>query len=245
MLLDVQNVTQAFEDKTIIQAISLHVISGEIVSLLGISGSGKTTLFNIIAGLTKPKSGQVLLNDHSIIGQTGQVSYMLQKDLLMDYRTVEDNVILPLVIQGQRKKAARKQAQPFFEEFGLSGYAQKYPADLSGGMRQRAALLRTYLFQKPVALLDEPFSALDAITKRSLHAWYLEIMGKIHLSTLLITHDIDEALVLSNRIYVLAQTPSVIVDEISIPRALHDRPGFELSNDFLDLKRRIIKDLDI
>nr|WP_125713279.1 ABC transporter ATP-binding protein [Agrilactobacillus yilanensis] len=245
MILDVKNVTQSFDGQQIIQKINLQVAKGEIVSLLGVSGSGKTTLFNVIAGLNQPASGDVLLAGTSILNQPGQVSYMLQKDLLMPYRTVLDNVILPLLITGTSKKLARKQALPFFEEFGLTGYAKSYPDELSGGMRQRAALLRTYLFHKPVALLDEPFSALDAITKRALHRWYLEIMGKIHLSTLLITHDIDEALVLSNRIYVLAQKPSIIVDEINIPEALHQQPEFELSDEFLQLKRRIITDLNI
>ncbi|MCH4172121.1 MAG: ABC transporter ATP-binding protein [Lactobacillus sp.] len=245
MLLQVEHVSKSFDQKTIIQDINLHVAQGEIVSLLGISGSGKTTLFNIIAGLSQPDSGTVLLQDRAILNQPGQVSYMLQKDLLMPYRTVANNVILPLLITGMKKKQALVKAAPFFAEFGLSGYEDKYPTDLSGGMRQRAALLRTYLFDKPLALLDEPFSALDAITKRALHTWYLDIMAKIHLSTLLITHDIDEALVLSNRIYVLADTPSVISDEITIPKALHDTSEFELSNEFLQLKRRIIGDLHI
>ncbi|GAF41613.1 peptide ABC transporter ATPase [Agrilactobacillus composti DSM 18527 = JCM 14202] len=245
MLLQVEHVSKSFDQKTIIKDINLHVAQGEIVSLLGISGSGKTTLFNIIAGLSQPDSGSVLLQDRSILNQPGQVSYMLQKDLLMPYRTVANNVILPLLITGIKKKHALIKAAPLFAEFGLSGYEDKYPADLSGGMRQRAALLRTYLFDKPLALLDEPFSALDAITKRALHTWYLDIMAKIHLSTLLITHDIDEALVLSNRIYVLANTPSVISDEIAIPKALHDASEFELSNEFLQLKRRIIADLHI
>lgn len=245
MLLEVKNVTQAFGDHEIIKNIDLHVAQGEVVSLLGVSGSGKTTLFNIISGLNAPVKGSVTLEGTDILNRPGHVSYMLQKDLLMPYRTVLDNVILPLMIMGMGKKKARAKALPFFEDFGLKGYAMRYPDDLSGGMRQRAAFLRTYLFNKPLALLDEPFSALDAITKRTLHQWYLDIMKQIHLSTLLITHDIDEALVLSNRIYVLAQTPSVIVDELEIPESLHQQKNFELSDAFLDLKRRVINDLHI
>lgn len=245
MLLEVKNVTQSFDGHEIIKNIDLHVAQGEVVSLLGVSGSGKTTLFNIISGLNTPVCGSVTLKDEDILNQPGHVSYMLQKDLLMPYRTVLDNVILPLMIMGMNKKEARAKALPFFEDFGLKGYARRYPDDLSGGMRQRAAFLRTYLFNKPLALLDEPFSALDAITKRTLHQWYLDIMKQIHLSTLLITHDIDEALVLSNRIYVLAQTPSIIVDELEIPEALHQQKDFELSDEFLALKRQVISDLHI
>ena len=140
---------------------------------------GKTTLFHVLAGLTRPDEGQVLLENGEITGQAGKISYMLQKDLLLPYRTIEDNISLPLLIQGNSKKQARKQMEEYYSIFGLEGTAKKYPFQLSGGMRQRAALLRTYMFSQKVALLDEPFSALDAITKRQMHQWYLDIMKKI------------------------------------------------------------------
>lgn len=169
----VSGVTKSFDGRTIIEDISIEIHDRELVSLLGVSGGGKTTLFNVISGLMKPDRGQVFLDGEEITGKPGNVSYMLQKDLLLPYRTVEDNVALPLVIGGMKKKEARKKAAPYFEEFGLAGTEKKYPAQLSGGMRQRAALLRTYLFSDRLALLDEPFSALDTLTKRSMHRWYL------------------------------------------------------------------------
>ena len=199
----VSDVTKAFGEKTVLQDVSIRIQDHELVSLLGVSGGGKTTLFNVISGLLTPDRGQVLLDGEDITGIPGKVSYMLQKDLLLPYRTVEDNVALPLVIGGMKKKEARQKVAPYFEEFGLLGTEKKYPAQLSGGMRQRAALLRTYLFSDRLALLDEPFSALDTLTKRAMHRWYLDVMEQIHLSTIFITHDIDEAVLLSDRIYIL------------------------------------------
>ena len=184
----------------VLEDISITLNKGELVSLLGISGGGKTTLFNIIAGLSRPDTGHVLLDGEDVTGCPGRVSYMLQKDLLLPYRTIEDNVALPLIVKGMKKREARELASPYFRQFGLEGTQKKYPAQLSGGMRQRAALLRTYLFSGSVALLDEPFSALDMMTKKSVHDWYLKVMDEIHLSTLFITHDIDEAILLSDRI---------------------------------------------
>jgi ABC-type nitrate/sulfonate/bicarbonate transport system ATPase subunit len=146
----------------------------------------------------EPDSGRVFLGDRDITGQAGQVSYMQQKDLLLPYKTVLDNVSLPLVLRGQPKSEARAQALVQFKQFGLEGTDSKYPSQLSGGMRQRAALLRAHLFGSTVALLDEPFSALDAITKRTIHRWYLELVDKLGMSTIFITHDIDEAILLSD-----------------------------------------------
>ena len=202
-VLKVDNVFKSFDGEEIIQNISLKLHEGEIVSLLGVSGGGKTTLFNIISGLSQPDEGAVYLNEENITGKPGNVSYMLQKDLLLPYRNILDNVALPLIIRGMKKVEARKKAAAYFAEFGLEGTEHKYPSEISGGMKQRAALLRTYLFSEKVALLDEPFSALDMLTKRAVHEWYLEIMEKIRLSTLFITHDIDEAILLSDRIYLL------------------------------------------
>lgn len=240
-LLEVRDVSFSYnESAVILEDVSVTLREGEIVCLLGVSGGGKTTLFNIIAGLVRPDKGSVLLRGEDITGQSGKVSYMLQKDMLLPYRTVEDNVALPLIIKGTKKKEAREIVGKYFRQFGIDGRQKKYPAELSGGMRQRAALLRTYLFSADVALLDEPFSALDAITKADMHRWYLDVMENIRLSTIFITHDIDEAVMLSDRIYLLGGRPGEIKDEIVISEPKPRRADFNLTDDFLVYKRRII-----
>ena len=163
--LEVIKISKSFDGNSVLKDISIELNKGELVCLLGVSGGGKTTLFNIISGLLTPDKGQVLLDGKDITNQPGHISYMLQKDLLLPYRTIEDNTALPLLLKGMKKKEARIQVSPLFSQFGLEGTQKKYPSQLSGGMRQRAALLRTYMFSKDVALLDEPFSALDTITK--------------------------------------------------------------------------------
>ena len=243
-VLSVRDVSKSFEDEKIINHISLELQEGEIVSLLGVSGVGKTTLFNIIAGLSIPDEGSVWLEGEDITGMPGKVSYMLQKDLLLPYHNILDNVALPLRIRGMKKKEAREKAASYFAKFGLQGTERKYPAQLSGGMRQRAALLRTYLFSEKVALLDEPFSALDMLTKQSVHEWYLSIMEKIKLSTLFITHDIDEAILLSDRILLLTGKPGEITKEIYIDQKRPRGKDFRLSEEFLTYKREIISHLE-
>jgi len=243
-VLNVNGVSKSFEDGQVIENISIELQKGEIVSLLGVSGGGKTTLFNIIAGLSIPDSGSVVLGGEDITGKPGNVSYMLQKDLLLPYRTIVDNVALPLMIRGMKKAEAREKAASYFEEFGLAGTEQKYPTQLSGGMKQRAALLRTYLFSEKVALLDEPFSALDMLTKGTVHEWYLDVMEKIKLSTLFITHDIDEAILLSDRIYLLTGKPGKITKEIVIKEPKPRRKDFHLTEEFLAYKREIISHLE-
>lgn len=243
-VLQVKGVSKSFEQEQIIQDISIELREGEIVSLLGVSGGGKTTLFNIIAGLSEPDGGKVYLENEDVTGKPGNVSYMLQKDLLLPYRTIVDNVALPLIIRGMKKKEARQKAASYFKEFGLAGTEKKYPPQLSGGMKQRAALLRTYLFSEKVALLDEPFSALDMLTKSTVHEWYLDVMEKIKLSTLFITHDIDEAILLSDRIYLLTGRPGTITKEIVVREPKPRRKDFNLSEEFLAYKREIISHLE-
>lgn len=243
-VLEIRDISKSFDGEKIIEQIGIELHEGEIVSLLGASGGGKTTLFNIIAGLSQPEEGSVWLNGKEITGQPGNVSYMLQKDLLLPYRTVLDNIALPLVIRGVNKKEARNVAHSYFEEFGLLGTEKKYPAQLSGGMKQRAALLRTYLFSEKVALLDEPFSALDRLTKQSIHEWYLGVMEKIKLATLFITHDIDEAVLLSDRIYLLTGKPGRITKEIVIQESKPRRKDFSLTQEFLAYKREILSHLE-
>lgn len=238
--LEVKHVSKRFDGRPVLDDISIELRQGELVCLLGVSGGGKTTLFNVISGLLRPDAGRVLLDGRDITGQPGSISYMLQKDLLLPYRTIEDNVALPLVLRGVKKQAAREQVSPMFRQFGLEGTQKKYPAQLSGGMRQRAALLRTYLFSQDVALLDEPFSALDTLTKSAIHRWFLGVMEQIRLSTLFITHDIDEAILLSDRIYLLSGSPGTITGEIVI-REPKPRPAeFNLTPEFLNYKRQIL-----
>lgn len=239
----VKDVTFSYDQEHIIEDINIELHDNELVCLLGSSGGGKTTLFNVISGLRTPQKGKILLDGEDITGQPGHISYMLQKDLLLPYRTIEDNVALPLIIKGVKKKEARKKAGEFFDEFGLSGTQKKYPSQLSGGMRQRAALLRTYMFSKDVALLDEPFSALDTLTKSDMHRWYLDVMDRIHLSTLFITHDIDEAILLSDRIYLLTGKPGKITEEIVIKEPKPRRKDFNLTEEFLQYKKMIIEKL--
>lgn len=242
--LTAEKIRKSFGEKTIIEDISIHLDEGELVCLLGVSGCGKTTLFNVISGLAQPDSGKVYLNGNDVTGKPGEISYMLQKDLLLPYYTVLDNVSLPLVIKGgMKKKQAREKASALFEQFGLDGTQKRYPSELSGGMRQRAALLRTYLASDGVALLDEPFSALDTITKNAIHQWYLDIMKKIKLSTLFVTHDIDEAILLSDRVYIMSGKPGKITDEIVFPERKTRTNDFMLTNEFIMYKRKIIKSL--
>lgn len=242
-LLRIENVTKKYGDLTVIEDINIHLEKGELVSLLGVSGAGKTTLFHVISGLSAPDGGRVLLEDEDITAKPGRIAYMLQKDLLMQHKKVIDNVSLPLVLKGMSKAEAREKAAVFFEEFGLSGYEYSYPSDLSGGMRQRAALLRTYLASEGTALLDEPFSALDTITKSNIHKWYLDVMQHIDLSTLFITHDIDEAILLSDRIYILSGRPGRITDEIVIDEPKPRADDFNLTEKFLEYKKLIISKL--
>ncbi|MBE6029222.1 MAG: ABC transporter ATP-binding protein [Clostridiales bacterium] len=239
-----ENITMKFGSETIIRDVSIAVDQGELVSLLGVSGSGKTTLFNCISGIYTPVSGRVILDGEDITGTTGHISYMLQKDLLLPYKTIEDNVALPLFIRGVPKQEARQQASAHFEEFGLEGTQKKYPKQLSGGMRQRAALLRTYLFSDDVALLDEPFSALDTITKGKIHKWYLDVMEKINLTTVFITHDINEAVLLSDRIYIMTGKPGEVRSEMKIETPRSQRQDYDLTDEFMEYKRQIVALLD-
>ena len=235
-----EGVTKSYGGRTIIQDISLSLEKGELVCLLGVSGAGKTTLFHSLSGLERPDSGRVLLEGEDVTGHPGKISYMLQKDLLLPHKRVADNVALPLVIQGKSAREARAEALPYFKQFGLEGTEDKYPAQLSGGMRQRAALLRTFLGSRGVVLLDEPFSALDALTKREIHRWYLEMMGELGLTTLFVTHDIDEAVLLSDRVYILAGQPGRIAAELPIRSQRPRRMDFALSGEFLEYKRELL-----
>ncbi|MDF2614858.1 MAG: transporter ATP-binding protein [Clostridia bacterium] len=238
--LETRGICKEYDDARIIEDINVQVNNEEIVALLGVSGVGKTTLFNIVSGVESPTKGQVFLKGEDITGKTGRISYMQQKDLLMPYKTILDNVTLPMLIRGYRKKEAREAASDYFRVFGLEGTQGKYPIQLSGGMKQRAAFLRSYLFSKEMMLLDEPFSALDTITKSSMHSWYLRIMSHVKSSTLFITHDIDEAIYLSDRIYILTGRPGKVTKEIIIDSKRERAEDFTTSDTFIHYKKVIL-----
>ena len=209
-----EHVSHAYGEQAILEDINLQVKSGEVVSILGPSGVGKTTLFNLIAGILEVQSGRIVLDGEE--NPKGRVSYMLQKDLLLEHKTVLGNIILPLLIQKVPKAEAIARADEILRTFQLDGVRDQYPHELSGGMRQRVALLRTYMFGHKLFLLDEAFSALDELTKMELHAWYLDIHRQLGLTTLIITHSIEEALTLSDRIYILKNRPGQLVSEIQL-----------------------------
>ena len=213
-ILEVKNLSYSFGNNPILKDINIHVNENEMVAIVGSSGVGKSTLFNLIAGVLKKQTGEITINSSD--DYIGKVAYMLQKDLLFEHKTIIDNVILPLIIAKIDKKEALEEGNKILKQFNLDKYAHKYPQQLSGGMRQRVALIRTYMFKKNIFLLDEAFSALDAITKKELHKWYLDLKKEFNLTTLLITHDIEEAVFLSDRIYILGNKPGEIIGEIKI-----------------------------
>lgn len=238
-----ENISKSYGGEKIIENINIRLCEKETAALLGVSGTGKTTLLNVLSGLTQPDCGRVYLSGRDITGTAGNISYMQQKDLLLPHLTVLENVALPLIIKGKSKKEAKQEAQKNFEAFGLSGTEKKYPSALSGGMRQRAALLRAYMLSGDIVLLDEPFGALDAITKAAVHKWYLEITHRLELSTLFITHDIDEAILLSERIYIMGEKPGRIIGEITIDAPKPRSDEFMLDTGFLTYKREIIENM--
>ena len=213
-ILDIKNLFYSFGNNPILKDINIHVNKNEMVAIVGSSGVGKSTLFNLIAGVLKKQVGEITINGSN--DYIGKVAYMLQKDLLFEHKTIIDNVILPLIIAKVNKKEAFEEGNKILKQFNLDKYANKYPQQLSGGMRQRVALIRTYMFKRKIFLLDEAFSALDAITKKELHKWYLDLKKEFNLTTLLITHDIEEAVFLSDRIYILGNKPGEIIGEIKI-----------------------------
>ena len=208
----------------VLQDIDFDASDGEFVSIIGPSGCGKSTLLNIIAGLDEPTTGAIYLNGQRSDKRLGAVGYMQQKDLLFPWRTVMDNAILGLELQGVPRSVARARASGLMEQFGLSGFENEFPYALSGGMRQRVSFLRTVLADQEIFLLDEPLSALDALNRSQLQEWLQEMWQSLNKTIVLVTHDVDEAVFLSDRVYVMTARPGRMKLALSIdlprPRTL-------------------------
>ncbi|MFC0189566.1 ABC transporter ATP-binding protein [Fictibacillus aquaticus] len=234
--LELQNVSLSFGEKQILDSVNLHVNQGEFVTILGPSGSGKSTLFHLIGGLLQPEKGSILLDQNKITGERGHISYMPQSASLLPWRTVLQNVILGQELTGVKDTAAARQ---MLQKAGLAGYENAYPHELSGGMKQRAAFIRALLSPQSVICLDEPFSALDELTRLEMQKWLLSIWQEHQKTILFVTHNIDEALFLSDRIVVLSQKPARVLREFEVP---FPRPRSEeilLTPEFLEVKKEV------
>jgi ABC-type nitrate/sulfonate/bicarbonate transport system ATPase subunit len=215
-----------------LEDISLQVRPHEFLTIIGPSGSGKSTLFNLIVGLLEPDTGEICLDGEICLQRVGRVGYMPQRDLLLPWRSVLDNVIIAQELRGVPRAEARSRARDLLPLFGLADFADSYPAALSGGMRQRAALLRTIFTEREVLLLDEPFGALDALTRRELQDWLLGLWEQFRQTVIFITHDVEEALYLGDRVVVLSARPGRVVKtlEVRLPRprrrGMITRPAF-------------------
>ena len=242
--LRVDNVSMAFQTPAgVVQAlapITLSIPQGRFVSLIGPSGCGKSTIFNIVAGLQEPSQGRVLIDGVDATGTIGRVGYMLQKDLLLPWRTLTDNIVLGMEIQGVKRAEARARALPLLRRYGLAGFENAYPRALSGGMRQRAALLRTLLFDTDVILLDEPFGALDAQTKLRMQEWLLQLWEDFGKTVVFVTHDVEEAIFLSDEVYVMGARPGRIIATIAVALPRPRLRACTATPDFMGLKERCL-----
>ena len=235
MKLRVEDLSLSYEGKPVLSGVSFHAEEGEFVTFLGPSGCGKSTMLNILAGLWKADEGMVFVDDKAVNGVTDHFAYMPQSDLLLPWKTILENVTLYGALHHDRKHA-EEEALKEFPRFGLEGYENAYPAELSGGMRQRAAFLRTALCSADIMLLDEPFGALDVITREDMQDWLLSLRSKLNRTTILVTHDVDEALYLSDRILILSHNPATIAREIDLRGVAKSRAW--LYNQ-IDLRREI------
>lgn len=249
MQLHLEALSHQFSDRTVIhpvlEGIELTLEAGEFVSVLGPSGCGKSTLLNILTGLLAPTSGRICLNDNVVAHLRHQVAYMQQKDLLLPWRQALPNAMLGAQLQKVHRPRAQAEARVLFEQFGLAGFERHYPGQLSGGMRQRVALVRTLLTHRPLWLLDEPFGALDSLNRMRLQRWMLKAWREHEKSVLMVTHDLEEALVLSDRIYVLTPCPARVhcVFAVPLPRP-RDRWGLAFARAKQTLWERIEEVLD-
>lgn len=210
----------------VLDEVSLDLEQGDFVSIIGRSGCGKSTFLELLAGITQPDKGDIILHGRVITGRPGHFGYMPQSDLLFPWLNVLDNILIPLRVKGSGIQEARKQVQELLPVFGLENHSTHLPYQLSGGLKQRVALMRTYMYGAKILLLDEPLANLDALTRSSLQDWIKQIVPQLHLTVILVTHDIDEALLLSNRIVLMGNDPGTIIGSFDIPDNLQlDTPG--------------------
>jgi ABC-type nitrate/sulfonate/bicarbonate transport system ATPase subunit len=239
-LLQLRDVSKAFAETVALEPTSLSIDEGSFVAIVGPSGCGKSTLFNVIAGLTAPDSGEVRLSDQVITGATGHVGYMLQKDLLVPWRTVQDNITMAARLTRRVTNDDRNEARRVAEQYGLGEFLRHYPSALSGGMRQRVAFMRTLVTHQSLLLLDEPFGALDAQTRLEMQQWLLQVWKETGRTVLFITHDVDESIFLSDRILVMSPRPGRVIADLENPL---ERPrDLDSLTDpkFIELKSRIM-----
>ncbi|MFS2153371.1 ABC transporter ATP-binding protein [Rhizobium sp. Rhizsp42] len=246
-LIELRNVSKTFGATKALSDLEVSIRPGELVTVVGPSGCGKSTLFNILAGLEEPDPGNILrLKGVSSTASDllGKVSFMPQRDLLLPWRNVIDNAILALEIEGMSRNEARKLAMEMLPEFGLAGFENQYPNQLSGGMRQRVALMRTFLFKRDLMLLDEPFGALDALTRTMMQRWLLDVWQKHKRTVLFITHDVDEAIFLGDRVLVMTARPGKVKLEqvVDLPRPR--KADIVTSPEFIALKKTLLEAIE-
>jgi ABC-type nitrate/sulfonate/bicarbonate transport system ATPase subunit len=234
--LELQQIVKRFGDTEVLKDITFSVADGEFVSILGPSGSGKSTLFQMIGGIMQPTSGQIRMNGKDIVGERGHISYTPQSASLMPWRNVMDNVLLGQEISGKKDT---DRAYELIERAGLKGFEKAYPHELSGGMKQRVSFIRSIMSPQSLILLDEPFSALDEFTRLDMQKWLLSIWSEHKKPILFITHDIEEALFLSDRIIIFSERPAAVKKEITVPYSRPRDPDILLTDDFLRKKREI------
>lgn len=226
-LLSLDRISLNYGDIDVLRDVTLDVMPGEFVSILGPSGAGKSTIFKLLTGAVSANHGEIRFSGKPLSSTERPFAFMPQRDALMPWRRIIDNTALGLEVQGMSRRKARELVKPLFEEFGLSGFEHHYPRALSGGMRQRAALLRTVVQDRPVLLLDEPFGALDALTRNQMQIWLESMWLKHRWTIILITHDVREAVILSDRIHLLSPRPASVKDTITValPRPRFSNPA--------------------
>ena len=241
-LVDVSKTFASARGETVaaLAPVSLAIPQGRFLTILGPSGCGKSTIFNIIAGLELPTSGSVTMDGTPILGMSGVVSYMLQKDLLLPWRSIVDNVILGMEIDRVPRAEAKRRALPLLARYGLGGFEDRYPAELSGGMRQRAALLRTMLCDRDVILLDEPFAALDAQTRADMQEWLLDVWDDFKKTVIFVTHDVDEGVYLSDEVVVMSGRPGRVIERTPIELARPRRRSIITEPKFVEYKEHFL-----
>lgn len=249
LAVNISNLSKSYNLKNkelkVLENINLQAELGKFISIIGPSGCGKSTLFRTIAGLEKDFTGSVVVNGCDIRHSRPSIAYMLQKDLLLSWRNVFQNIVLPLELAGTLKKTDTGFLKKMISEFGLEDFINAYPDELSGGMRQRVALLRTWLMEGAVMLLDEPFGALDALTRNNMQDWLIEIWEKHRKTVLFITHDIEEAVYLSDEVYVMGSRPGRMVENIRITLDRPRKREMIYTPLFIDYKRRLMSALQV